>query len=430
MLHTLWHLWRHPRPTRKQLVAFRNRKLRCLIRHAYENVRYYRDLFDRSRIKPGDVSTVSDLGSIPLTDKNDLRACATKDILTRGTDPARIMLLYTSGSTGRPFLVRRTQFEDVVVRMFYLRALRQFGLRISDRHALVTLGRAPGERRETFLTRLWKASHVYRRYPVQCLQPADEICHQLERVNPDAIIGYSSVLAHVAPLMGSRLSDQALRFIIAGGDALTAGRRRAIERGFGVRAFDMLGAHECSTVAWECPETGLYHICDDNVIVEILRDGRPAAEGESGEVVVTALHCYAMPFIRYRMGDIVVKGPETCPCGQPFSTLRSIGGRVRDYLLLPDGRRAHALEAIMPVITADVSWLDQYQLTQEAEDRFVLRIAPLGSPLPEELEAMRKIVAERLGRGATLSIELVDHIAFEPSGKFKECRCLVRAGGE
>jgi phenylacetate-CoA ligase len=295
---------------------------------------------------------------------------------------------------------------------------------------MMTAARMPGERRETFLTRLWKALRVYRRYPLDCLQPADEICRALERLNPDAIIGYPSVLAHVAPVAEGRLSHGTLRFIIAGGEALTAAKRRAIERGFGVRAFDIFGAHECGRVASECPETGLYHVCDDNVIVEVLRDGRPTTEGESGELVVTALHCYTMPFIRYRMCDIVVKGPETCPCGQPFSTLQSIGGRVRDYLLLPDGRRVHALEAIRPVITADVSWLDQYQLTQETETRFVLRIAPLGSPVPEELETMRKTVAERLGRGATLKIELVDHIAFEPSGKFKDCRCLVRAGGE
>ncbi len=430
MLHTLWHLWKHPRAMREHLVEFQSRKLRHLIRHAYDNVTYYRNLLDRAGIKPGDVCTVSDLSGIPVTEKKDLRACATEDILARGADPDRLTLLWTSGSTGRPFVVRRTQFEDLVLRTFSIRALRQFGLRISDRHAMVTVGRAPGERRETSPMRLWKASRVYRRYPVQCLQPADEICRQLERVNPDVIIGYPSVLAHVAPMVEGRLSGRTLRFIITGGEALTVAKRRAIERGFGVRAFDILGAHECCALAWECPETGLYHTCDDNVIVEVLRDGQPAAEGESGEVVVTALHCYAMPFIRYRMGDIVVKGPETCPCGQPFSTLRSIGGRVRDYLLLPDGRRVHALEAIMPVITADVSWLDQYQLTQEAEDRFVLRIAPLGSPVPEELETMRKTVAERLGREATLSLELVDHIAFEPSGKFIDCRCLVRAGGE
>ena len=427
LLDTLWHLWNHPRSTRDQLLAFQTRKLRQLVRHAYSNVRYYRDLLDRAGIKPEDIRTVKDLRRIPVTSKKDLRACTTGETLARGIRPARLILMRTSGSSGRPFVVHRTQFEDLVVKMLNIRALRQLGLRVSDRHAFVAMGAGLVERGETFLSRLHRVSRIYRRHPVRCLQPADEIFRQLGRLDPDAIIGYSSVLAHVAPLVGGQLSDGKLRFIVTGGDALSATRRRAIERGFGVRAFDMFGAYECGAVASECPKTGLYHVCDDYAIAEVLRDGRPAAEGESGELVVTALHCYAMPFIRYSTGDIVVRGPETCSCGQPFSTFESIRGRDHDYLSLPDGRRVHALEVILPIVTVDVSWLDQYQLTQETETRFVLRIVPLHAPVTEELETMRKNVAERLGPGANLTIELVDDIAFEPSGKFKDCRCLLQA---
>ena len=83
--------------------------------------------------------------------------------------------------------------------------------------------------------------------------------------------------------------------------------------------------------------TGEMHLCDDNVIVEVLRDGRRAAVGEAGEVVVTGLHGHAVPYIRYNLGDTADPGDEQCRCGAPFSTLRDLRGRTMDYCLLPGG---------------------------------------------------------------------------------------------
>jgi phenylacetate-CoA ligase len=290
---------------------------------------------------------------------------------------------------------------------------------------MVSLGEVGEEKRETFLTHLRQALHVYRSYRVKCLQPARVICHSLEAMNPDVIAGYPSSLAHVAPLAQGRFSGKKLRHVVCGGESLDEVKRHAIEQGFGVRAFDIFGAHECNVVAWECTDTGLYHVCDDNAIVEVLRDGEPVAQGESGEVVITALHSYAMPFIRYCMGDMVEKGSETCPCGQPFSTFQSIKGRVRDYFYLPDGRHVHPLEIILPVFSEAASWLDQFQMTQETESRFFLRISSLRTPMPEDLERVQKAISERLGKGGDFRMELVDHIPFESSGKFRDCRCLI-----
>ncbi|MBW1860295.1 MAG: hypothetical protein JRI70_09560, partial [Deltaproteobacteria bacterium] len=173
-------------------MSFQNRKLRHLIRHAYNNVIYYRDLFDRAGIKPADIRTVNDLHIIPITEKNDLRACAAEDVLARGTHSDQLAALVTSGSSGRPFIVRRGRFEDHVINMFRIRALRQYGLRTRDRRTRVILGNVEGEKRETFLTHVRQALRVYRSYPVKCLQPARVICQSLEAMNPDVIEGYPS----------------------------------------------------------------------------------------------------------------------------------------------------------------------------------------------------------------------------------------------
>lgn len=425
-LSTLRLLWKHPSASRGEILAFQNQRLRALMRHAYENVAYYRKHFDRAGLRPDSVRSIDDLGAVPFTSKNDLRRCPTEETVARGVNPDRLITRATSGSSGRPFTVRLRHREEYLLTMFRIRARRQHGSRLRDNRALVLLGPVPGEKgRDSLLIQLCQTLGIYRYDLVKCLQPAEEICRQLEELDPDSIHGYPSVLAQVAHLARGRFIDKKLRYISCGGESLSGPKRRAIEDGFGVRVYDIYGTHECNIIAWECVETGRYHVCDDNVIVEILKDGRPVAEGESGEVVLTCLHSYGMPFIRYRMGDIVVKGPETCTCGQPFSTLLSIKGRVREYFSLPDGRRVHPLEIILPVFTQKAPWLDQFQMIQETDSTFILRVSALQVPGPGDLDRLKTAIGDRLGPGAGLRMELVDKIPFEPSGKFRDCVCRI-----
>lgn len=425
LMHTLSRLWHHPSASRDELVAFQNRKLRRLIRHAYANVAHYRRLFDRARVSPDDVRTVHDLHRVPFTDKNDLRSSPLQDILARGVSLDRLNVRVTSGSSGRPFLVRRSRWEEYTLLMFRLRTQRQFGRKLRDKIAYIGASVIPGENRDTFQVRLRRATGIYGFHSVDCFQPAGDICRDLEALDPEIIGGYAGAVAHVAPFAKGRYARRSLRFAMCGGEAVTPAKRRAIENGFGVPLFDVFGCHECNLLAWECPETGLSHVCDDNVIAEVINDGRHVEEGEKGEVILTVLHSYTMPFIRYRLGDVVVKGPHQCPCGRPFSTFREIEGRVREYFLLPDGRRVHPLEVVLPVICENAPWMDQFQMVQETETQFVLLCVARLDPSAEDLQTIHDMIVAGLGPGAEFRIELTDYIPFEPSGKFKDCRCLI-----
>lgn len=425
LLHTLATLWRTPGLSRAQLESFRDRKLRIMVRHAYRRVGFYRALFDRAGVDPRDIRCAADLARLPVTDKNDLRACGLEQLISSHTSPERLVKRITSGSAGRPFVVRRGRLEDHVIDIFRRRAQLQLGVRPRDRLASI-VAFIPGENRDSALTRLRSAAGLFRASMVSCLQPAEQVCRELEALDPDVVTGYAGAVAHVAPFLRGRLAGRRLHAITCGGEALTPAKRAAIEQGFGLRPLDMFGAHECNNVAWECRRSGLYHVCDDNAVFEVLRDGRPAEPGEKGEVVLTTLHAYAMPFIRYRLGDMVVRGPSPCPCGQPFSTFERIEGRVREYFDLPDGRRVHPLEVVLPVICENAPWMNQFQLTQETATGFVLRLSTLRPPNAQEQSLIEHMVRERLGRGAALRLALVDHIPFEPSGKFKDCRNLLQ----
>lgn len=154
------------------------------------------------------------------------------------------------------------------------------------------------------------------------------------------------------------------------------------------------------------------------MIVEVLKDGAPVKEGDRGEVIVTALHYRARPFLRYGLGDEVTRGPDVCPCGKPFPTLKEISGRAIDYLRLPGGRDLFA-SALAIIVYKHAPWIERYEIVQEREDNVVLRAVPEVPPRPEELRKLKDLALERVGAGVEFRIDLVQDIQPGPGGKFR-----------
>ena len=423
-LHTFVQMWKHPRADRKDIVRFQNRKLRSVISYAYQNVPYYRQLFDRSGISADDIKTVSDINIIPITSTQDYRNRPVEETVSREAKLHQMVQRHTSGSTGRPFTIRRTRLEDHLLNFFRIRSYRQFGVKIKDIRASVEFT-SQSHRRENLLGAIRQFLGIYRVYSINCLGSAPEIASELDEIGPDIISGFPEILAHVAQYLTEE--DLAIhpRFVITGGESLTPFRKQRIENGFSRKVFDIYGSHEFNLVAWTCLDTGQYHVCNDNVIVEVLRNGRQAEPGERGEVVATGLNCYTMPFIRYRLGDIVTQGTNICSCGQPFPTIRNIQGRMHDYFIMPDGSLIHPDNIIVPVMENESSWVDQYQLLQEKEDHIVLRIHPFHAPDETQLRHVMQLAQAQLPSSVKFSIDIVDSLAFETSGKFRFCRSLV-----
>jgi phenylacetate-CoA ligase len=190
-------------------------------------------------------------------------------------------------------------------------------------------------------------------------------------------------------------------------------------------------SHEFPFMGWECPVSHELHTCDDAVILEVLRDGRPAGEGEDGEVVVTNLHAYAMPLIRYRLADVITRGADQCPCGQPFSTIRAVQGRMLDYFSLPGGRRLHPYRIMERLLQGGTdSWIRQYQFIQDRPEHIVLEVVPL-QPVTNELrERIQQWVMPLLGEGVRFEVQVVDRIQFGPGGKYRHSRSSLQSGYE
>jgi phenylacetate-CoA ligase len=160
-------------------------------------------------------------------------------------------------------------------------------------------------------------------------------------------------------------------------------------------------------------------------VVEVVRDGRSAAEGERGEVVITSLHSYAMPLIRFALGDVAVRGPTPCPCGQPFATLRAVEGRIVDFFRLPGGRWLHPYRLIDEFRLDGAEWVKQYRLTQEREDRILFTFVPTERATPERLAAFLDHARRAVGPQVEVEAQRVVALEPGPGGKFRPTQSLL-----
>jgi phenylacetate-CoA ligase len=428
VLPTLLGVYGHARGTRRRLAAFQDARLRRLVRHAYANVPYYRDLFDQAGLDPRRIRGVADLGLVPVSSKSELRAQPPARMLASGLNPGRLLTARTSGSSGEPFSIRRTWLESALQYLLRLRASGQFGVGFRDRVAAVglTLARDPSDRK--IVGRLLGALGIKQRTLINGLDAPDVVAAQLREARPDAIVGMPGMLCRVADhLIRRGERDLRPRAIVVGGEVMTRRMRERMEEAFGAPVFETYGSHEFPLLAWQCPTTGALHVCEDGVVLEVLRDGKPVAQGEQGEVVATNLHAYAMPFIRYRLGDVVTHGEDSCACGQPFATIRAVQGRMIDYFPLPDGRIVHPYEILALMIRGDDAWMAQYQLLQERLDRIVLRVVPTEAPGADRLARIERAVRPLLGHDVGFEVLVVDDLPLEQTGKFRPSRSLVRS---
>jgi phenylacetate-CoA ligase len=421
---------RHPTASRAELKAFQDAQLRRLVVHAYESVPYYRKLFDRHRLHPRHIRGTVDLDLIPISSKQDFQSRPAAELIARGVDPGDLLSVYTNGSTGEPLIVRRTWQEQGFNVMFRERCRRAFGLGLRDRVANVGQRKLPDPKDKKTLGRALQAIGIHPRLRLDGMRPPEDIARELAAFQPQMLVAIPGMLCLVADhLIAAGRQDIRPRILVTGGEVLTPLMRQRLHQAFGVEPLQTYASHEFPLMGWECRQTGEMHTCDDGAIVEVVKNGRPVAPGESGEVVVTNLHAYAMPFIRYRLADAATRGNEQCACGQPFSTVRAIQGRMIDYFPLPDGRLVHPYEILRLIPRVD-AWIRQYHLLQDRPDRIVMQVVPSHTSVPELQQLISRAVAPLIGPGIEFQVRMVDVIPAGPGGKRRHSCSLVASAYE
>lgn len=351
--------WRRPRFDPDRIRAYQDKRVRRLVEHAWDRIPYYRRLMESAGLRPADIRTCADLARFPVTRRRDLQGVPLDDLIAPGVDPGSCISFSTSGTTGEPLRLLRTRRENYVLFGFRLRAQILSGLRPIDRR--VKLGSTP-VRLLPHRIGLFRVSNIDLNLgPMETLQ-------RLKKLRPQVIYGIPNMLEMLAKSAPpGELESLRPRLIFSGAEPLQPSLRCELERLFGCPVIDFYGCHEFNLIAWQCARCGLYHTSDDSTVVEVLKaDGQAAAPGELGEVFGTALHSYAMPFIRLEIGDVVTRPARRPDCEIGFDAIDEIRGRTADFLPLPGGGILSPYNLTLAVDS--VAGVQRYQIIQTALD--------------------------------------------------------------
>jgi phenylacetate-CoA ligase len=406
---SLWRLWRSRNLSPERLRLLQERKLRETVRFAFEQVPFYRDRFRAAGLDPRDIRTLEDLPLIPITTKPQLREAGEPAILARGVVRRQCRELHTSGSTGGPFRVLLTPADQQVRQLVEFRGLRAAGFAARDR--LAVLGPSA-----LWPPRLHNRLGLFRSEVVLGSLLPEEQWRRLQELAPDILWFYPTVLRGVLHAAGDRIRSLRPRLLISSSEVLDEGLRRRLVTTLGIAPYNFYGCMEAGRLAAECPAREGLHVNADHVVLESWADGRLAPPGQTGTALVTTLNTRAMPFLRYRLGDLVSLIERPCSCGCCFPLLREPQGRDDEMLRLPSGRLLSPL--VLNLVLRRRLEIDHYRVIQDRQDHLLVQIAGGKRWPPAAVEELRQELSTAVGERLHTEVQFLESIPEEP-GKFR-----------
>jgi phenylacetate-CoA ligase len=400
-----------------------NRRLRYMVRHAYENVEMYRRKYDEAGVKPGDIRGTDDLDRLPLITKKDLVDNYPGGILAQGFKPEEYYIASTSGSTGVPVRVFKNMgiLSTLMAGSVLMNKMAgtYLGMNIKPDSSMYIFVDAPDSLEGVIVAEKTKLpSRFIKQNPhLDALAPPEQHIDGINDYKPDILVTYPSVLRNIAVLAEQlHLPLHQPQVLMVSGELLDENTRAMIKRSFTGELLNFYAATECGVVAIECKyHTGM-HIKAGSTILELVRNEKIVPSGQTGEIVVTDLWNEATPIIRYAgLSDVGVFSTERCRCGLKTPRLKVIEGRMSDSIVLKNNVIIHPFS--MTLALEHISGIARFQIVQEEIGLVRALIVPGKNGTAEQADIIESHLKEVLGDGVRVEVVFVQDIPRLPNGQ-------------
>jgi phenylacetate-CoA ligase len=401
--------------SREELETIQLKKLKQLVDYAYNNIPFYYERYQREDIHPSDINSLKDFQALPFLTREDVQQ--NLQTLVSPAYQGSTFTNSTAGSTGQPM---RFVMEFSAAYHSYAienRCRGWYRVGPADKVAWIwgNLRDFPGwnirERAKAYFQR-----RRYLNSRTLTEQKMQEFAKMLIRWKPAIVIAYPSALGIFAGYLNEqRIFNINPKLVEVGGEKITPEQRQMFEDVFRAPVANYYGSWESGVLAYDCP-AGNLHVME-NRYIEAVSNNTVVAPGQMGEIVITSLNHYAMPFIRYKIGDVGIIETTNCSCGRSMPVLREVTGRTSDLLVDTDNRLVH-WSSFYTIMRKKPEVL-RYQLYQPDREHIKVRLESKQELEPAYLENIKSLLQPCFGENMMISVELVDQIELTPAGKLR-----------
>jgi phenylacetate-CoA ligase len=410
--------------SKEQLEADQQEQLARLIAHAYENVPYYRRVFDEHKLKPADVRTFEDLVKIPLLTKELVRGNL-DDLVARNFDRKRLRFKTTSGSTGTPLGLYDEGMKSVIHEdAFRYRQWSWAGYGFGDRLLTFRYPVSRIDRQGRSVGWDFSASENALKISPSSLdeERSSKYMRFLRAFEPQFLEGTPSCLEILAHFVKRNdIPPPKISAVFCESEILYSRQRQLLEEQFQCKVFSGYGHTERCVDAVECEAHEGYHASMEYGLFELVdAGGEPVLEpGKTGRVVGTGFDNYAMPLIRYATDDLARFGRGKCSCGRGALKIEEIIGRTSEFVISRSGHLIPLSAIYGPIHSAVLDHVRELRFSQDREGELGVQVilAPGSNPEMVERELLSEIYSHVDSQDLSVAVRFIERLPRSESGK-------------
>ena len=413
--------------SKERLEEYQLQQLSKLLHHAYENVPYYRRVFDERGLKPKDIQDLNDLQKLPFLTKDIVRENL-DDLKARNYPEDKFEYVTTGGTSGGVLGPLGFYYEKGVSRArewaFMKAQWDRVGYHFLDKCVIligyVSKSAGAGKFFEYSLFGRWLILSPF----LMSDENLPKYINKIRKFKPRFIQAFPSEIIILAKYMAENNVEpfHSVKALFLGSENLYLLQRRFLEEVFKCRVYSWYGHAEQAVLAGECEVSTNYHIFPEYGIVELVDDSGKliTKENETGEIVVTGLNNFIMPFIRYRTMDLGRLSNVECECGRSYKLITQIEGRVQDMVVTKD-QSVISLTAVLAAVKRLEGYpqLKKLQFIQEKEGVLKIKIMKGASYSEKDEKAIFEDLYKNFGKTLDIEIEYVDYIPLTKMGKHR-----------
>jgi phenylacetate-coenzyme A ligase PaaK-like adenylate-forming protein len=414
----------------QHLVQYQGGLLKSLVQHAHQNVPFYRERL-ACLFRSGDDPDLARWHEVPILTRDEAAAPAAE---MRPKELAaihgEINEIQTSGSIGAPLSIAANQLVIAAGNAAMTRMAQWWGVDTSRPLARIRIYKHdpptyPAGRDDTG----WSYAHPQAsKHDLDLKTPVElQLQWLLRKKAPYLLTAPSNATALAYAASAQQARDLAIELIFPIGETVLPRTREIVEERLGARMAAIYSCEEVGFIGTQCPAGTGYHVVAENALVEILRDdGSEAMPGEVGRVILTGFYNYAMPFIRYAIGDVAIAAEGPCPCGRSLPVIAQVIGRTRCAFVFHDGTRVWPRGADALAIRAFVPHRE-FQMVQLDLKRIEFRYVPDGNEHAPNIAGLEGYIRQKMHPSAEIVLLPLQTIPRGPGGKLESFVSLVGA---